>query len=68
MLTKHILDLWGLWQRDTWIIGSGPNAHEAYKAINSEHNLGLKIVGFIDSSDNSFINGKINNIQLYLMI
>ncbi|WP_371338438.1 MULTISPECIES: undecaprenyl-phosphate galactose phosphotransferase WbaP [Klebsiella pneumoniae complex] len=64
MLTKHILDLWGLWQRDTWIIGSGPNAHEAYKAINSEHNLGLKIVGFIDSSDNSFINGKINNIPV----
>lgn len=42
ILTKYILDLWGLWQRDTWIIGSGPNAFEAYKAINSEHNLGLK--------------------------
>ncbi|HFE4417793.1 undecaprenyl-phosphate galactose phosphotransferase WbaP [Klebsiella quasipneumoniae] len=49
ILTKYILDSWGLWQRDTWIIGSGPNAFEAYKAINSEHNLGLKIIGFISS-------------------
>ena len=64
MITKYILDSWGVWQRDTWIIGSGPNAHEAYKAINSEHNLGLKIVGFIDSSGNSFTNKKINNIPV----
>ncbi|MCP6513926.1 UDP-phosphate galactose phosphotransferase, partial [Klebsiella pneumoniae] len=40
-----------LWQRDTWIIGSGTNAIEAYKAINSERNLGLIIVGFIHSDD-----------------
>ena len=52
MITKRILGHLGFWQRDTWIIGNGPNALEAYKAINSERNLGLAIVGFI-ASDNS---------------
>ncbi|HHO0201200.1 TPA: undecaprenyl-phosphate galactose phosphotransferase WbaP [Klebsiella quasipneumoniae] len=49
MITKRVLDAFNLWQRDTWIIGSGINAREAYKAINSERNLGLIIVGFIHS-------------------
>ncbi|MBZ6727284.1 UDP-phosphate galactose phosphotransferase, partial [Klebsiella grimontii] len=49
MITKRILDAFNLWRRDTWIIGSGINAHEAYRAINSERNLGLIIVGFIHS-------------------
>lgn len=64
ILTKYILDLWGLWQRDTWIIGSGPNAFEAYKAINSEHNLGLKIVGFISSNGDVSANEKIDGIPV----
>lgn len=51
MITKRVLDFFGLWRRDTWIIGSGNNAIEAYKAISSEHNLGLIIVGFIDSEN-----------------
>lgn len=50
MLTKRILDAVGFWRRDTWIIGSGTNAHDAYKAISSERNLGLIIVGFISST------------------
>lgn len=49
MVAKRILNTLGYWQRDTWIIGSGENAHEAYKAISSERNLGLNIVGFIAS-------------------
>ncbi|ENF1919635.1 undecaprenyl-phosphate galactose phosphotransferase WbaP [Klebsiella michiganensis] len=48
--TKWILNKLGFWLRDTWIIGNGKNAIEAYKAIYSEKNLGLKIIGFIDSS------------------
>ncbi|EOF4702627.1 undecaprenyl-phosphate galactose phosphotransferase WbaP [Klebsiella oxytoca] len=60
MLTKRMLDIWGLWKRDTWIIGNGTNAHEAYKAINSERNLGLSIVGFI-ASDGSVTQYKIFN-------
>ncbi|HHD2619836.1 TPA: UDP-phosphate galactose phosphotransferase, partial [Escherichia coli] len=49
ILTKYLLNKLGYWQRDTWIIGSGNNAIEAYKAIISEKNLGLKIIGFIAS-------------------
>ncbi|HBD1616906.1 TPA: undecaprenyl-phosphate galactose phosphotransferase WbaP, partial [Escherichia coli] len=44
---KWLLMKWGLWLRDTWIIGSGKNAYEAYKAITSERNLGLNVVGFV---------------------
>ncbi|HBM9380707.1 TPA: undecaprenyl-phosphate galactose phosphotransferase WbaP [Escherichia coli] len=44
---KRLLMKWGLWLRDTWIIGSGKNAYEAYKAITSERNLGLNVVGFV---------------------
>ncbi|MXF46386.1 undecaprenyl-phosphate galactose phosphotransferase WbaP [Raoultella sp. Lac2] len=51
MSTKRFLDYFNLWQRDTWIIGSGVNALEAYKAISSERNLGLVIVGFINSEE-----------------
>ena len=51
MVTKRVLDVFGLWHRDTWIIGSGANAQEAYKAINSERNLGLVIVGFIETTE-----------------
>lgn len=50
MVTKKILNMTGLWMRDTWIIGNGNNAYEAYKAITSERNLGLKIVGFVEVS------------------
>ncbi|WP_316436553.1 undecaprenyl-phosphate galactose phosphotransferase WbaP [Klebsiella pasteurii] len=50
MVTKRILEKCGCWRRDTWIIGSGSNAQEAYKAISSERNLGLIIVGFIYSN------------------
>ncbi|NPR88430.1 undecaprenyl-phosphate galactose phosphotransferase WbaP [Escherichia coli] len=44
---KWLLMKWGLWLRDTWIIGSGKYAYEAYKAITSERNLGLNVVGFV---------------------
>ncbi|WP_177331784.1 undecaprenyl-phosphate galactose phosphotransferase WbaP [Klebsiella michiganensis] len=61
MLTKRFLDAIGFWKRDTWIIGNGTNARDAYKAISSERNLGLIIVGFISStgkiSDDENING-----------
>ncbi|MFZ4257955.1 undecaprenyl-phosphate galactose phosphotransferase WbaP [Raoultella terrigena] len=52
MASKRLLDAFGLWQRDTWIIGNGINAYEAFKAINSERNLGLAIIGFISSDPN----------------
>lgn len=50
---KYILNLLGLWMRETWVIGSGENAKEAFSAINSEKNLGLNIIGFISSDFSS---------------
>lgn len=47
MSVKHVLHALGIWMRDTWIVGNGKNASDAYNAINSEWNLGLKVVGFI---------------------
>lgn len=64
MGTKRILDILGLWRRDTWIIGSGDNALEAYKAISSEANLGLVVVGFISSEDSKPELAKFNNIPV----
>ncbi|ROD68890.1 undecaprenyl-phosphate galactose phosphotransferase WbaP, partial [Klebsiella pneumoniae subsp. pneumoniae] len=60
MIVKRLLNALGLWERDTWIVGNGKNAYEAYKAIKSEHNLGLVIVGFIcdtKSDENKTIEG-----------
>lgn len=64
MITKRVLDAFGLWRRDTWVIGNGANAREAYKAINSEHNLGLVIVGFIAIKEESSINKDIDGIPV----
>lgn len=62
MVTKRILNSLGYWQRDTWIIGSGENAREAYRAISSERNLGLNIVGFIASEGGVSAGEKIEDI------
>ncbi|HBI7993079.1 TPA: UDP-phosphate galactose phosphotransferase, partial [Escherichia coli] len=62
--TKWILNKCGYWLRDTWIIGSGKNAKDAFIAINSEHNLGLRVVGFVFvESDDENIEG-IEGIQI----
>ncbi|MCW9448031.1 undecaprenyl-phosphate galactose phosphotransferase WbaP [Klebsiella michiganensis] len=53
MLTKKILSKFDLWMRDTVIIGSGDNAIEAWRAINSESNLGFRVVNFISSHESS---------------
>lgn len=55
MLTKWLLNKMGVWQRETWIIGNGKNAVDACKAINSELNLGLNIVGFVSTNNKSKI-------------
>ncbi|KMK18101.1 UDP-phosphate galactose phosphotransferase [Pluralibacter gergoviae] len=53
MSVKHLLRTLGLWMRDTWIVGSDKNASDAYSAINSEKNLGLKVVGFLNVDEAS---------------
>ncbi|HBT3176090.1 undecaprenyl-phosphate galactose phosphotransferase WbaP [Klebsiella aerogenes] len=64
MVTKKILNTVGYWQRDTWVIGSGENAYEAYKAISSERNLGLNIVGFIASEGGKSAGDNIDGINI----
>ncbi|HHT0105264.1 TPA: undecaprenyl-phosphate galactose phosphotransferase WbaP [Raoultella planticola] len=65
MLSKRILDRLGLWKRDTWIIGNGENAREAYRAISSENNLGLIVVGFIKAEkNNNTHHNQISNIPV----
>ncbi|MCK9804842.1 undecaprenyl-phosphate galactose phosphotransferase WbaP [Klebsiella pneumoniae] len=64
ILTKYLLNKLGYWQRDTWIFGSGNNAIYAYKAIISEQNLGLKIIGFIASEGGVRAGETINGIKV----
>nr|AKJ75317.1 wbaP undecaprenolphosphate Gal-1-P transferase [Klebsiella pneumoniae] len=64
MCTKWILDYFGMWSRDTWIIGSGQNAVEAYKAISSEKNLGLAIVGFLRCGTENKVDNIFTNIPV----
>ncbi|WP_370429469.1 undecaprenyl-phosphate galactose phosphotransferase WbaP [Klebsiella aerogenes] len=64
MVTKKILNTLGYWQRDTWVIGSGENAYEAYKAISSERNLSLNIVGFIASEGGKSAGDNIDGINV----
>ncbi|HCK0916685.1 undecaprenyl-phosphate galactose phosphotransferase WbaP [Klebsiella michiganensis] len=64
MVAKLILDKLNLWQRDTWVIGCGANAQEAYLAINSERNLGLNIVGFVASDGLSTSGKQINGLPV----
>ncbi len=46
-LSKALLDRAGLWQRPTLIVGAGPNARDAYRAIRSELNLGYRVQAFM---------------------
>ena len=64
MMVKRLLNVLNYWQRDTWIIGSGINAHEAFKAISSERNLGLKVVGFIATEGGTVAGDNIEGIQV----
>lgn len=45
-LTKKILRRSGIWLKDCIIIGTGPNAIEAYKALRGEKELGLRFKYF----------------------
>lgn len=62
--TKKVLISLNLWIRDTWIIGNGKNAREAYKAITSESNLGFRVVGFIKTDDGIESENNIDNLPI----
>lgn len=64
MLTKKGLTRLNLWQRDTVIVGDGENAREAWKAINSESNLGFRVVSFISSDPDNIKNKEIEGVPV----
>jgi Undecaprenyl-phosphate galactose phosphotransferase WbaP len=47
MLTRFVLQQWGLWIRPTIIIGHGENATEAAIALQSEPRLGFEVAGYV---------------------
>lgn len=51
-ITKHLLNKFGLWQKDTIILGCGKNAMEAYLALQSEEMLGFNVIAFYDENSN----------------
>ena len=64
MLTKKALNLMGLWRRETVIIGSGNNAFEAWRAIDSEKNLGFRVISFISSNSKEIKASNVDNIPV----
>ncbi|WP_415423487.1 undecaprenyl-phosphate galactose phosphotransferase WbaP [Serratia marcescens] len=48
-VTKRVLDYFGLWRKQTVIIGSGKNAFEAYAALQSEEVLGFSVAAFVST-------------------
>lgn len=46
LLRSHLLRI-GKWQRSTIIVGTGPNAQEAFAALASEPLMGFEIIAFV---------------------
>lgn len=57
-LTRYVLKRMNLWVRPTVIVGVGPNAADAAKALNSQPELGLKVIGFVSAGAASLANNK----------
>ncbi|WP_067708484.1 MULTISPECIES: undecaprenyl-phosphate galactose phosphotransferase WbaP [unclassified Erwinia] len=47
-LVKRVLNHYGLWKKQSIIIGSGKNAEEAWLALQSEEVMGFDVVAFYD--------------------
>lgn len=50
-LTKRLLNKFGIWKKDTVIIGTGRNAKEAFVALQSEEVLGFQVSAFVCTSE-----------------
>ena len=48
IVARRIMRHLHVWQRPTLIVGTGPNAHEALAALQSEWALGFEVQGFVD--------------------
>ncbi|NIF24592.1 undecaprenyl-phosphate galactose phosphotransferase WbaP [Candidatus Pantoea multigeneris] len=47
-LSKRVLNRFGLWKKQTIIIGSDKNALEAWQALQSEEVMGFDVIAFVD--------------------
>lgn len=47
-VVKHMLNHYGLWKKQTIIIGSSKNAQEAWQALQSEEVMGFDVIAFYD--------------------
>ncbi|MFH8135016.1 undecaprenyl-phosphate galactose phosphotransferase WbaP [Pantoea osteomyelitidis] len=47
-LSKRVLNNYGLWKKQTIIIGSDKNAREAWQALQSDEVMGFDVVAFFD--------------------
>lgn len=47
-LSKRLLNKYGLWKKQTVIIGSNKNAQEAWEALQSEEVMGFEVIAFYD--------------------
>lgn len=52
-LAKRLLMFCGVWLRDVYIVGTGNIALDARKLLLANKNLGYRVLGFIDLSDNT---------------
>lgn len=52
-LTRYVLKRMNLWVRPTVIIGVGPNAADAAKALKSQPELGFRVLGFVSAGATS---------------
>ncbi|HEX5485081.1 MAG TPA: undecaprenyl-phosphate galactose phosphotransferase WbaP [Limnobacter sp.] len=46
---RQVLNSFGLWARPVLIVGTGPNAIDAYRAIRGEFALGYQVIGFVET-------------------
>ena len=46
-LSRRILQSLKVWQKPTYILGTGPNAALAYTALQSERSMGYQVLGFL---------------------
>jgi len=47
-VVKHLLNHYGLWKKQSIIIGSSKNAQEAWQALQSEEVMGFDVIAFYD--------------------
>ncbi|TKI05768.1 undecaprenyl-phosphate galactose phosphotransferase WbaP [Martelella alba] len=53
VIVKRTLNMAGIWKKQTIIIGSGKNAHDAYAALQSEEILGFDVEAFYAVDDSA---------------